>query len=188
MEIRTPARNYIRRWYRQSGKRIDRSGMICGRLLFQHWLGMWHGRHWWQALCDCGRTCEVQWRPNDVKSCGCQKEEKDRQRDFRTQRADGGWGLKTEKRLKLADGRTVTVTELARLAGVHKRVMARRVALWPEQRWLEPPHYVGKRDRRELIDRKNRERQTPRPQPWARAIMQQINADGRAYRKVKHER
>ena len=125
--------------------------------------------------------------PNDVKSCGCQKEEKDRQRDFRTQRATA-MGAQDREELKLADGRTVTVTELQRLAGVHKRVMARRVALWPEQRWLEPPHYVGKRDRRELIDRKNRERQTPRPQPWARAIMQQIKGYGRAYRKVKHER
>jgi hypothetical protein len=84
-----PARKYERRWYRQSGKRVDREGMIVGRLLFQHWLGVWHGKHWWQALCDCGRTCEVQWRPRDIKSCGCLNEEQNRRRDFRTQRPDG---------------------------------------------------------------------------------------------------
>ena len=158
--------------------------MVTGRLLYLTWLGTWRGRHWWKALCDCGRTCEVVWR-RDVKSCGCASEEANKVRDFRTQRPDGGWGLKTEKRLVLQDGREVTVGELARQVGVHKRVMHRRVAEWPIERWLEPPHYTGKRDRRELIRRKNAERTTPRPQPWARAVMQQINRDGRAYRKPK---
>jgi hypothetical protein len=52
-------------------------------------------------------------------------------------------------------------------------------------RWLEPPHLKHPRHRRELIKKKNAERQTPRPQPWAAATMRQINSDGRAYRKSK---
>ena len=178
-------RKYIRRWFRQSGKRIDREGMVSGRLLYLSWLGKWRGRDWWKAVCECGRTCEVRWRPGNTSSCGCQNEQANRQRDFRTQRADGGWGIKNKLRLKLADGRETTVADLARQVGVSGRAMHNRIKRWPEHRWLEPVHYTGKRDRRELIRQKNAERQTPRPQPWAAATMRQINSDGRAYRKSK---
>jgi hypothetical protein len=159
--------------------------MICGRLLFTTWLGTWHGKTWWKAVCECGRTCEVIWRPGNTSSCGCQNEQANRQRDFRTQRTDGGWGLKNQKRLTLQDGREVTARQLAREVGVSWGVMLRRIRLWPMHRWLEPPHLKHPRHRRELIKKKNAERQTPRPQPWAAATMRQINSDGRAWRKTK---
>jgi len=172
-------RKYIRRWYRQSGKRIDRTGMIKDRLLYLEWLGVWRGRQWWRALCDCGRTCEVMWR-RDVKSCGCANEEANRARDFRTQRPDGGWGLKTEKRLVLQDGRQVTIRQLARELGISIRAMHNRVERWPIERWLAPPQYVGKRARRrhELIAQKTQQRVARRPQPWASAVAKAINAAG----------
>jgi hypothetical protein len=42
--------------------------------------------------------------------------------------------------------------------------MHRRITLWPAGRWLEPAH-TGKRDRRELIQRKNAEGKRPDPSP-----------------------
>jgi hypothetical protein len=79
----------------------------------------------------------------------------------------------------------VTARQLAREVGVTWHVMLRRIRLWPMHRWLEPPHLTHPRHRRALIKKKNAERQTPRPQPWAAATMRQINSDGRAYRKSK---
>lgn len=152
--------------------------MISGRLLYLEWLGAWRNKQWWKALCDCGKTVEVVWRPGDTMSCGCQKREQDRQRDFTTQRTDGTWGLKNKLRLKLADGRETTVADLARQVGSSLRAMHWRIKQWPEHRWLEPVQFRGKRDRRILIRQKNAERVARRPQPWASANIRSVNKRG----------
>jgi hypothetical protein len=56
---------------------------------------------------------------------------------------------------------------------------------WPIERWLEPPHYTGPRDRRELIRNKNAERVTSTT-ALMKAVAARVNAAGlnlRAHRR-----
>jgi len=180
MSVRPNRRIYDRREGRKSARFIDRTGMIAGRLLYLEWLGKRGRTHWWRALCDCGRSVEVMWRPANTMSCGCLQAEARRAHGWETQRTDGRWGLKNQARLVLPDGTVTTVKKLAQEVGVHPRVMAKRVERWPSERWREPAMARG--TRKAVITKTDWHR---RPQPWAAATTRMLNADGRAYRKTK---
>jgi hypothetical protein len=161
---RKPKRQYTRRWYRQSGKRVDQTGAINGRLLCMEWLGTWRGRHWWRAICDCGKEIETRWR-RDIKSCGCQNREVQKDHSWETQRPDGRWGLNNVKRLRLADGTYTTIKELAAKLGVSIYTMHNRVNRWPQERWLDPVRPVGRGNWRRKYPVRRLTRSSPEKAP-----------------------
>ena len=170
---RHDARNYETR---RSSRWIDRRGERKGRLLCLEWIGRWKGRGFWKCQCDCGRQCIVEW-VNTTRSCGCLQTEVRRKRDWSTLRLDGTWGHVHAKPVTLPDGRVFpSKMALARYIGIGQHAMDSRLATWPPERWLEPPHPRGlgeKKHRKAWI--RSKRHKSLRPQPWSSAVYHEIN-------------
>jgi hypothetical protein len=169
--VRHDVRKYKRAW---TSRTTDHTGERLGRLLFISYHGHWRKHVYWKASCDCGKEVLVRFEPTGPLSCGCLNRDRLRQgRDWRVEHADGQWrGVRT-KPVRLQDGRQfASISEMARVAGVDRSTMIRRMQTMPEERWLEPGNPVGWRGhkhRKRLLQEARDRRQPRRPQPWSAA-------------------
>jgi hypothetical protein len=173
----TPHAYVRKRSPRWEGHEGERHGM----LLCLSWLGRWHRRQWYLCQCDCGRRVERCWPNRSTLSCGCLLRALRKKKDFRVLKHDGSWGLVHAKPIEIDGRRFPSWTALARYIGIAQTTLRYRMTHWPRERWLEPGHPSGAGDarhRKRLMREKRKARPTFRPQPWARATMERVNAAG----------